>query len=1223
MAPPAEKRRRLSSAAAVQGAHNLPASYISPLSSQSLPHQPQLPTLSTVAATPMASAYAAGRPFMPLGGSVGAGGSATGSGAGRAAGVSSREGGSLFVNTSTLRPIGEGSASEVSAGSSSRGGASAGAGGTAFSQPFASDGGGAGSLYSPRESPDGDGLRDRRSQQRPRLTSANSNETTSTAGAGPGDELRIEGYRDVQIISVHYDDVVACRAISTTRGDQHVAIKLSLSARPSVATQFKAEAALLARLRDAGVANITKVLARESGRFGAMMVVANEDLYNWYELYNLGNRPPPPYWHDPQSLVRAIENAIKLVRLVASVHKVGIVHGSIRPMTISNSVFGEVHLHDFSCAFQFVGAATEGDALPIRERGMKEESLPYLAPECSGRVGKTADYRSDYYSLGATLFEVFTGQVPFVDAVDPLEVVHAHIARRPVLMSNIDPSVPHALSLIIAKLLEKSPDARYQTSQGLIVDLERVRDLTATIPGATSNSGTGAGTSAGTGRSPQTSTLSPLSVTTTRLGSIGADFVPGSLDEAAYFRLPPASKLFGREDSTRQLRDSFDRVKTSNHSAVVVVKGGSGIGKTSLIETLRTPAVQSRGHFTNVKFDQIKSPVPFFAITQSLSGLFRQLLSESEAQLVVWRRRLSRALGKEARVLADVLPTLEHIFERDWLAEQPAAPVLSPQESNERFQSLVLKVLRAFARAGKPLVVVFDDLQWSTTSDLAFIRSLAHHGGDDEDSPLTSKMASPMLLICCYRDNEVGLDHIVETELLGKLPHVDLTLTLQPLNVQDVSAFIREALRNPSTTAITPTASSTERIDANVQRLSELVLEKTSGSPLFVAQLLKAFNAEGLFTFDFSRGRWQYDLDLISSKSVSTNVVELLLAQMAKYPARTQEALKVAACLGNEELDAHTLAKAANRSLEELSRDVQDAVQEGLLVPFGQISVDPEQRAEEEERKLMELEGSSGGPSPSRRASVDGPAGGAAVGRMASMSGGKKNRHLRPRLEKRKLSIVQKAPVPARYRFFHDRSQQAAYALIPATERSALHYAVGQRIVEQSSEEDVHNAIFDLVQQLNHGIDILSTTEERDRLAYYNFLAGQKANQSTAFEAACKYLSIAWDLLGQGGWVGQHKLMSQVVELLVEVEYSLTDYGAAQEYVRVYLAHSKNDVDKLRVYARSIRCATATGDSVKAIEIGREGLAMVGVVLPETSRDAAIKVDETRKKLALSISAIE
>lgn len=374
------------------------------------------------------------------------------------------------------------------------------------------------------------------------------------------------------------------------------------------------------------------------------MVIQNEDLKLWSETYQLRSRAPPPYWNDGPSLIRAIDNTIRLVRLVAQIHKAGIVHNSIRPTTVSNSMFNEVHLHDFSCAFHLPTAAHDAaDTAPIRERGMREESLPYLAPECSGRVGKTADRLADYYSIGATLFEVFTGQVPFADALDPLEIVHAHIAKRPALMSQVDPSVPHALSLVVAKcvssslslfrfpaqltvstrrLLEKSPEARYQTSQGLIVDLERVRDLipTATTPGlydtrrGSISAFAGAGPSSPLGRS--TSPFTSASTTagtvgTYNLGALGLEnFVVGSLDEAAYFRLPPASQLFGRDESIEQLRNSFERVKQSNKPAVVVVKGHSGIGKTSLIETLRAPAVSSRGHFTSVKF----GACPFFSL---------------------------------------------------------------------------------------------------------------------------------------------------------------------------------------------------------------------------------------------------------------------------------------------------------------------------------------------------------------------------------------------------------------------------------------------------------------------------------------------------------------------------------------------------------------------------------------------------------------------------------
>ncbi|GAA5916163.1 hypothetical protein JCM8208_002128 [Rhodotorula glutinis] len=1216
MGPPVEKRRRLEGTPEAQSAHNL---------APALPSTPRLPSPIPEHGQPAASnSTAAGRARSPAStrSASSTAPAVAGAAGGGACGTKARRapvevGVSPGSKAATARPsTSEHSASsDVSAGTGRYGAHLKGAGRGAGAGPGAgsagrgahggaSDGSATTSTASAQRDPQHYiEIPSRSSGARPalrsRLMSSNSSVEGLSGGpaVAPGDELRLEGYRDVRVVSVHYDDVVACRAISTARSDAPVALKFSLSGRSSVAANFKAESAVLTRLRESGISNVTKVIAREGGRYGAMMVVANEDLRIWAEVHNLRHRPPPPYWNDPHALVRTINDAIKAVRLIASIHKAGFVHGSIRPTTISLSSSDEVHLHDFSCAFQFHGATTDAEALPIRERGMKEESLPYLAPECSGRVGQTADYRSDYYSLGATLYEIFTGQVPFADSVDPLEIVHAHIAKRPALMSTVDASLPLPLSLIVAKLLEKSPDARYQTSQGLIVDLESARSLiTSTVTSSSSGSKSSSG-----------GVLSPQSMSTAHLGSIGADFVPGSVDEAAYFRLPPASKLFGRDDSMRQLRDSFERVQSSNKPGVVVVKGGSGIGKTSLVETLRAPAVQARGHLTTVKFDQIKSAVPFFAITQSLSGLFRQLLSESAAQLAVWRRRLSRALGKEARILADVLPSLEHVFERGWLAEQPVVPVLSPQESNERFQSVVQKVLRAFARAGKPLVVVFDDLQWSTSSDIAFIRSLAHLGSDDDDDPLSCKMANPMLLVCCYRDNEVDASHIVETDLLAKLPRIDLTLTLEPLNIQDVASFIGEALRNSTRSDTTPTTSPLERVDASILRLSELVLEKTSGSPLFVAQLLKAFNAEGLFTFDFARGRWDYDLDLISSKTVSTNIVELLLAQMRKYGPRTQNALKVAACLGNEELEAHTLAKAAGRTLAQLSRDVQDAVQEGLLVPFGQIALDSEQHDGEDGATM----------GASSAAAADGPV------RRAGVEGGRKRKRGGQVEDGRRASIIQKAPVPARYRFFHDRSQQAAYALIPVSERGALHYAIGQRIIAASTDEEVHADIFDLVQQLDHGIQLLTTTEERDRLAYFNFVAAQKANQSTAFEAARSYLMIALDLLGPGGWSAQHELMSKIVELLIEVEYSLTDYPAAQQFVRQYLAHSKNDVDKLRVYARSIRCATATGDSSGAIEIGREGLAMVGIVLPRTAADADAKVDATRKELALSTDAIE
>ncbi|GAA6006530.1 hypothetical protein JCM11491_004996 [Sporobolomyces phaffii] len=1041
---------------------------------------------------------------------------------------------------------------------------------------------------------------------RPRLPSYSSADSVPSI-VEPGDEIKVDGYRDVRVISVHYDDVVACRANSIARGDQRVALKFSLSAKPSAAHQFKAEAALLNRLREAGVQNITKVIARESGRYGSMMVVSLEEVRTWTELFKLRDRTSPPYWTNPQELVRALDSAIRLVTLVSSIHKQNYVHNSIRPSTVSTSMFAEIYLHDFSCAFATGGPG--GDSAPIRERGMKEESLPYLAPECSGRVGKSADYRSDYYSIGATLFEIFTGQTPFPHSHDPLEIIHSHITIRPPLVDTLDSSLPRGLALIIAKLLEKSPDARYQTAQGLAFDLEQVKEaVTAATPG-----------------SPLTWPISPLTpapanVPPHQLNSgyfalestaSSSDFAIGAIDESANFKLPPASKLYGREESVKKLRDSFERVKRSNKPAVVVVKGHSGIGKTSLVQSLRVPALQSQGHFTSVKFDQIKSPVPFFAITQALNGLFRQLLSEPEARLAVWRRRLQRALGKEGRVLADVLPALENVFDRGWLDSQPIVAAIGAQESEERFQNVVQKVLRIFARADRPLIVLFDDLQWSTPSDLAFIRSLAMVGAASGPDPLMCKMANPMLLICAWRDNEVDSNHIVETELCSKLPSVDLTLTLEPLTLQAVSSFVSEALRNPATTSDLVGSHATDRVkvNKNILRLSQLILEKTRGSPLFVSQLLKSFNAEGLFTFNFDTRQWEFDLNVIASKTVSSDVVELLLVQLRKFSPQCQRALQVAACLGSEELPSVYLAQAAGITVAELARDLSEAVAEGLLEatgaidPFASGSATFAVAMEEDVEKVVEDMNE-----PATEGGQDRPR--SRGYRALSTS--------TPR-----PSIVEPPSVPESYRFFHDRCQQAAYALIPASTRSNLHYSIGRRLVAASPESATNDRIFDLVTQLNYGIRILTTPEEHDQLAELNYLAGTKAHQSTAFEASRSYLQTAWDLLGGGAWTQQPILMAKITEALVDVEYSLTDYAAAQEYIRIYLAHVPDIVAKLRVYARSIRCASAVGDSLRAIELGREGLAMAGVILPEEEQDALLVEETVRSQLSLGVSDIQ
>ena len=217
-----------------------------------------------------------------------------------------------------------------------------------------------------------------------------------------------------------------------------------------------------------------------------------------------------------------------------------------------------------------------------------------------------------------------------------------------------------------------------------------------------------------------------------------------------------------------------------------------------------------------------------------------------------------------------------------------------------------------------------------------------------------------------------------------------LTIKLEPLQLADVVAFVSESLRKPAVVAAPGEKPPPQREDASLRGLAELVLQKTLGSPLFVAQvrstlafgmstnhspgvrllqLLKALNNDGFFNFDFAARRWNYDLDLIASKSLSTDVVELLRAQMLKFSPQGQEYLKIAACIGNEETNTLTLAQAAGVPVIDLVNGLHEAVEAGLLVPIGTLATEV----------------------------FEGP---------------------------RTLASLTAATVPSHYKFFHDRCQQ-------------------------------------------------------------------------------------------------------------------------------------------------------------------------------------------------------
>ncbi|MFH2134718.1 MAG: diguanylate cyclase [Pseudomonadota bacterium] len=390
--------------------------------------------------------------------------------------------------------------------------------------------------------------------------------------------------------------------------------------------------------------------------------------------------------------------AHRISEILAEVHARGIVHKDINPNNILiNPESSEIKLIDFGYASR-IGQEDSQLVHPDQLEG----TLAYIAPEQTGRMNRPVDYRSDYYSLGITMYELLTGRRPF-DAQDGMEMVHMHIAAVPPAPHDVEPSIPPIASRIVQKLIEKNAELRYQSAEGLSKDLH-------------------------------------ICLEALNGGLYGGDFVAGAHDVSERFNIP--ARLYGRDAEIGQLMAAYDHM-CEGRPGLVLVSGHSGIGKSSLIQEIHKPIARRRGFFIAGKFDQYRRNIPYAALIQAFQNLLHQLLTESEERIAAWRGHLRAAMGENAALIADVIPELRHI-----LGELPPVMPLAAQEAENRFNYYFVNFVQVFAQAEHPLTLFLDDLQWADQPSLNLMERLAAHGA-----------CSHLLIIGAYRQNEVDASH--------------------------------------------------------------------------------------------------------------------------------------------------------------------------------------------------------------------------------------------------------------------------------------------------------------------------------------------------------------------------------------------------------------------------------------------------------------------------------
>ena len=772
--------------------------------------------------------------------------------------------------------------------------------------------------------------------------------------------------------------------------------------------------------------------------------------------------------------------------------------------------------------------------------GRPEGVLAYMAPERTGRTNRIVDHRADLYTLGVIFYEMLTGTLPFHGA-DALEWVHCHLARVASPPKAIMPTIPEMLSRLVLKLLAKPVEERYQSGRGLAIDLERCRDR----------------------------------------WQRGRDdlFELGARDVSERFQLP--QRPYGRDSQIAHLQTAFNRVATTGRPELVLISGSSGIGKSTLVNELRPLILEAHGLLLTGKFQPRRRAMsPYAVLSQDLQSLIQDILGGNEEKIAFWRRIMSESIANYGQLLIDIIPQIKYI-----IGNPPSLPELSVAEAQNRLGITFRRFIESFALrkttstigqpAYDPLVLFFDDLHWADAASLSPLQDL-----------LTSPDPHPILLIGAYRDTEVDSDPPLISSSLNadssRLPSdagrsqsrpdagdvftnrlagimalrataqaCSTTVTeihLAPLTASDVTAFVADTVH---------------RSQEFVAPLARLIRTKTGGNPFFMAQLLTELNQKRLIRFS---GGWSWNLTQIEAEGLTAkDIAELLATRIRRLPPETRTLLIHAACLGHT-TDLATLVIVHGRGPEQTAIDLAPAIDAGLLIPTG-LDVDTS-------RPPSDAGWAHGHAGPPSRPDIG----------DVSLSWAAGVTHTNHEI-----------------RFVHDRVDEVAYALIPESQRAALHLTLGRRLLTHSTTVPGSLSPFVVVDQFNRCLEQVSDPNERRQLAELNLEAGRKAKNAGGYQAALPYLAAGLQLMTPTPPNEASPL--DALTWALHFDHAQCDYlrGALEDAsarLEGLLSRTPAPMDRARIHRVRIALFTTSGDIHRAIKEGITSLRLFGILLP-------------------------
>ncbi|HOO11668.1 MAG TPA: AAA family ATPase, partial [Bacillota bacterium] len=319
------------------------------------------------------------------------------------------------------------------------------------------------------------------------------------------------------------------------------------------------------------------------------------------------------------------------------------------------------------------------------------------------------------------------------------------------------------------------------------------------------------------------------------------------------------------------------------------------------------------------------------------------------------------------------------------------------------------------------------------------------------------------------------------------------------------------------------------------EQLAGALYRKTYGIPLSLGQLLKAIHDQNLIMFNMLKGRWEWDLSSIQGLEVPRDIMGLISRKIQKFPETSREALKTASCIGNI-FDLETLGAACGDTRQEVLRLLLPAISEGLILTV---------------------------PCPEKELPVPGNDLGTHV-----------------------------------YEFLHDTVRQLAYSLLTEEQKKNIHVRVGRHILKSAGQDDMGEKMLAVLDHLNRGLDLISSPDERLRLAGYNLAAGRRAKASAAYDLAINCLEAGIKLLPEDAWNSCYRMCYDLHLELAQCRYLVGDTSAAEQLFDTIIRRAESELEKTDVYGLKMELYAGTGKYSEAVQIGIDALKSLGMDFP-------------------------